>query len=246
MPQLSKAGCLPSNFYRYSQSTLLQFILSEYFAAHSKIEALYSLTSGPESLPKSNIEALQKTIRNLLSSMADALGRSFLDRAVFTWHSNTGCLTKLAHYCSLWQGKNHAALGLILKKEAHRAWLLCLEVHRLVGQWRLRAKSEILRELQAIQRVVVKLKAIMVKLRRALVNILSFFSRDENVVYYMLRHREAVTAVYGSRFIANWLKKSFACLDKAAGFLQRRFTKRGFDQIVPLIAEKIREVKGLA
>jgi len=226
------------NFYRYSQATLFQFLLSEFLETHGKIFALTHLVNQP-----AQMDAFKAPLSQLVSSMTDSSSRSFLDRAVFSWHSNNGCLTKLAHFCSLWQSPAKTSDTQTLKKQSYRAFLLCLELQAILNHRREGKKQALENDFRAFQKVTEKLSASLASLTRAVASTLAFFDRDENVVFFLLNRHQAIDAIYGPQFLCNWVKKNHFSLEKAFHFLNARYTKRGFDHILPQIAKKIDELK---
>jgi hypothetical protein len=228
-----------SNFYRYSRSTLFQFILSEFFQAFGKVKLLGETIARPL-----DIEHLLQSLGQMVSSIGDMPSRSFLDRTVYTWHCNNGSLTRLAHYSALWEDPEHSSAGRALKMKSHQAWLLSLELQGVAIELQVKGSLKITkRDLAVVLKIVNKLKAAMAALAQLLSQMLAYFFRDENVIFFLLRHSEAINGIYGRQFLSLWLEHTFGTVDMATAFVQGRYAQRGFAQLLPLIAEKVDQLQ---
>jgi len=73
-------------------------------------------------------------------------------------------------------------------------------------------------------------------LKKAIEKALPCFKKDENVLFFLLRHSTQFSAIYGSEFLPNVILKMYPKgMDEAKSFLQKAYARRKFNHLIPLI-----------
>jgi hypothetical protein len=70
-----------------------------------------------------------------------------------------------------------------------------------------------------------------------------YFHQDENVTFFLLRHREQFDKIFGQDFTKKFFKKMYAGgLPEAGKMMTQKYSERGFENLLPVIATKISEL----
>lgn len=225
------------NSYHHNDSLLFQFILAEFLAIHTEIAPLRKLTAPPRSTMQ--CEAILIPVTKLTGASYDTM-------RLFVWNQETGILSKFKNYCALY-AQNFVAEQpaskrvQLLHQNANQAWLYC--IHCLDLLHTLKDKGINAKTGESLCKACDKLLNCLSRITKALVPLLDAFSSDENVLFFILRHRSEVDAIYGEGFTAQTLSKmdpeGLAGIEK---MLTHRFVKRGFNHLLPSIKTHIAQL----
>lgn len=187
-------------------SLLFQFIFSEYLITHRELQSLLHLMRQG------------KDISSVLLRLTGAV-EDYIRLFALSYHD--GSLAKLKSNCAYFMQseeipEEEAAL---MHSHADQAWLLCSEC--------LYKKSEHL-----IQEALEQLESFGKILQR----MIPYFKGDENVLYFILRHREQLAVPFGPQFVRNCFEQIYPeGLNSALKFLLDRYMARGFSYLIPII-----------
>ena len=201
------------NTYFTSDSLLFQFVLHEFLRTLGEVYKLECVVSD-EDTP----EAIHGKLTDYLLKLA---GTEQEYVRIFTWIYDAGVLTKLKNSVDLLSQKapvedsEMRSLHLVVQK----AWLECLHSIDLYRN----------QELKALKPQVLKAMKLIRKIPAALKKVLSRYDEDENVIYYLIRHKNQFDHIIGPDFLKDMLHKN------SIPFLIERYRMRGFDKLIPEI-----------
>ena len=199
-----------------------------------------------QSVGKKLFHALKASISKLVGSSQDYM-------RIFSWSIENGILAKLKNNCDFFaqnscsEDKN----ALILQRYANNTWLLCLRCldimraieHEVLVDALSKAKplgyyANIL--FQTLEKMNLSLQ----RFSRILLRLLLAFKEDENVVYFLLRSKDELDALYGPDSVRKLLEQMYPRgLQEAGHFLLKKYASRGFENLLPIIAAKIAELE---
>lgn len=215
------------NAYHYDPSLLFQFILSETLATLRFTKKL--LDSEPEEAAGA--------LRNLVGTLNDPY-------RLFSWAPENGTLAKLKAYCSYFahSAEPYDNVLIPLVHTAEQSWLLsmvCLDDLRHFERTKQGGDTP-----AKLRKSIKELAAALNRLAKLIAKLIEQFWNDENVIYFILRHRDEFDEVFGDKFVKTLLKKMYlGGMWGAASFLSKRFSKRGFDHLISAIEMGIEELE---
>jgi len=234
--------------YHQNDYLLFQFVLSEFLRAypevielHTAFQSLKSLYKGKGTLTDKKL-ALQRLIRatEILS------GASYNYMRIFSWNQEGGSLNKLNHYCALF---TRNAPGKIKEPQliysfVNQSWLACIQLHDFVvalfdlpvNKW-----NENLAQIESLES---KIYRKMNQFTKHLPTIIQEYSNNENVIFYIVRHHQDFERLLSKTFLKNLFNNIFdGGVKEVKNFLLRRYRRRGFSQLLPIISEKLQELQ---
>jgi len=147
----------------------------------------------------------------------------------FVSPEHDGILKRLSHFAAiLAQGiSDEKAEERVIRKATNQAWGFAMAL----GGSNLKEQEEkILSELKKIGKAVPKL---FLK-----------FTKDENVLFFILRHKKDFDSLLGNGFVKKMIAKSYPKgHEEAESFLTLRYTKRGFTGLLPVIKTLMQDLK---
>jgi hypothetical protein len=221
---------------RHSDSLLFQFIMSEFLNAYPavrKVEALHADLEKDES--GDPINGLLEVLRELVGALPE-------EAAHAPWTRNQGILAYLKHYCACY----HAALpeAAELRATASQAFHAALSARDLLWQIALPPDEERYSlDLAYFSRLIWRLVAHMDRFSEELQSLLPKYKRDENVLYFLLQQNDSLLKAFPSDFLSSLLKEMFqGGVSDANVYLQDRYHQRGFDHLLPSIADLLSQI----
>lgn len=224
--------------YHQHQHLLFQFILSELLLAHQEMVKVQQLlaanTSGCDQL------LFSKLIGHIKSLSGSTKGHMRL----FSWVDD-GILAKLKNYCAFLcheEGHTHKEQNNVYR-DANNAWLISLQVLDTVRIIAQELPADATYDIGVLCMSVEKIHQAIDRFARRLTKIMLMFRHDENVVFFILRHKEQLDDLYSPNFTYKLLHKMFSKgLQEANYFLSEKYSARGFTNILPIIQKKIKEL----
>lgn len=232
------------NAYHHDNGLLLQFILTEFIEACEEIAKLEVIcqqrlpTSFPIQLHPMESEILQQQIE---ASLALLTGSARNHMGLLSGGSAEGSLGKLKIYSNLFNQnlENSEKYHLTILELTEKIWLGCL---RAIAAWYEDAVDHTL-----FSSSIEKISADMRRLAKLIAKAISSFSCDENVIFFVIRYRTRLDHIYGPRFVRKLLTRLYPKgLKGAQQFLTAKYTERGFDHILPLLAKNFEEIESKA
>lgn len=216
------------NAYHYDNSLLFQFILNETLVTLREASQLIEI--------QLDVQKIRSVILRLVGTLNDSY-------RLFTWAPENGSLAKLRSYCSYFahSADPHDNVLIPLVHAVEQNWLLslvCLDDIRLIE----RTKSTPAQRTK-LTKSLKELTTGLQKLGKMIAKLIEQFWNDENVIFFILRNTTEFDEIFGDRFVKNLLKKMYlGGVWGAASFLAKRFTKRGFEHLIPIIESRIEEM----
>lgn len=201
--------------YHLDNGLLFQFILSEFFAAVDIAQS------------ENNIE---KVLERLIGHHEEALCN-------FSWRPEYAILTKLRNFCTHFADEASAddKTSIAMQEYADQAWLIASHMATILKR---NGKKD-----EAIQKNLEKLNKILAKLGRVILKALTTFKLNENVLFYLLRHHKHIKAAFGLTQSNQLFKRLFKeGVKEAVQFMTSRYAIRGFQQIIPIISSRAKEL----
>lgn len=234
------------NIQQQSISILFQFILSEFllvFESSQKIENWMGKIAKVDSGFSGGTATLAR-YRVIYDLMHELTGSNLAFSLALPWNSSPGSLRNLCYYTYLYhrrQDRNDPEMRNLagttekafrLASRAH-AELTAEDFHCGISQDLLEAVCPRLNQL-SLQ--IDRISSAVAK------NILKF-AEDENVLFFVLRNQHVFNALYAPHFVRGIFDRLFSHLDEAEEFLIKRYVQRGFDNLIPIISDKIRHLQ---
>lgn len=229
------------NSYHQNNSLLFQFILVEFIEAFTEIQKIDALCSRtPSPLPsgehayrqiENNIPTIQMTLSKLVGPTGDYM-------RLFTWNFSEGLLSKLRTYCSLFlQNADTDEKELIaIQHYAEKVWQSCLQATD--------ALQEIPQDRPAVFTALEKSSSAMQRFAKVIVRLIHQFRDDENVIFFIVRNHKIFDKLYGNRFITKLFTKIYPKgLKDVQQLLIRKYTERGFENVLPSICNAVTEIE---
>lgn len=141
-----------------------------------------------------------------------------------------GRLIKLKAYIDFlverWVDHSAMKITLALQKHVDHAWYATLDAED-------RVRHEAWEDLPC---VLEKLQSSSQKIKKEINKLFFFFSMDENVIFFMIRHHADFSGIFGSEFVSKTLQKMYrGGINEAKEFLIDAFTRRNFQEVLPVI-----------
>lgn len=212
------------NSYHRSDSLLFQFILYEYIRTLEEAMVIRS------HLNRSLAEkvSLEVFCHQMTESFVKLAGSEQEYMRIFSWIVDSGFLTKLKNYANLLVEQKNGPLFLKLLQDGHEAWSQCLSVLDQIRKKEPNFKS--------LKTQVTKALAAIMQLTPTIEALLPTYQNDENILYFLLRHKEELDRTHE----AGWTKKWFKRLQPkgADTFMIERYQARGFNEMIAEIQER--------
>ncbi|MEM1282251.1 MAG: hypothetical protein AAGG81_01715 [Chlamydiota bacterium] len=233
----------PVTSYHENDSLLLQFILSEFLLVYREVknlgrhfEELESFTA--KKRPK---QQRQEALFQLISSLETLSGASHDTMRLFSWGQEDGILHKFNSYAALFsrrsapEGKNEQ----YFYRAINQSLLISIQLHDLALTIAELPSSKWKELIEEIGQLEGKIVSNTEKFSKLLFKIIQRFSNDENVIFFLLRHSKEFDELFCPGHVKRLLTKvsqgSLADLEKS---LIKKYCKRGFTQLEPIIIEK--------
>lgn len=199
------------------QSLLLQFIYSEFLSVAIDIVKFSKLLQ--------KARPGQKAVDESLHAIVGAIPFPW---RIFSWNLDDSPVARLRNSCALLaegDGIPKDSLDPVTRC-SHQLWLIslrCLELNEEQNK-------------EALPPIAIRMEQTVLKLGRALLRLVVHFSRDENVLYFLLRHSSDWEAVLGADALPKAIKYAeFASTEDLKAFLIMQYRKRQFESLVPKI-----------
>lgn len=199
------------------QSLLIQFIFSEYLDIGASIRHLIACLNKAKTSQKASDEALHRLV-----------GAIPFPWRIFSWNLDDSPVARLRNSCALFAEGDAIAKEIIepITRGSHQLWLIslrCLEIQE--------ARSK-----ESILPLAERMEQMSLKLGKALLRIIPHFSRDENVLYYFLRHGDKWKEIMGEDVLLKTIKLAdFSSIAELKQFLVLQYRKRQFEPLVSKI-----------
>jgi hypothetical protein len=224
------------NSYHHSASLLFQFILAEFTESFGEIKRLDTLCNGintlePGHCAKENLQAIRTCLTNLVGSPRDYM-------RLFSWNFSEGQLSKLKAYCALFlqNTENDGKELIALQHYADKVWQACMQSIDLLSDNPL--------EREPFLAAVEKASASMQRMAKLVARLIHQFAEDENVIFYVVKHHKVFDRLYGGRFVSKLLGRIYPKgVREAQKLLTKKYSARGFDNIVTAIQSHISEIE---
>jgi hypothetical protein len=202
-----------------SKNLWMQFLVSEYFSSWQGAEMLVKIASEKQL----QLDPLHHAVGVLLGSPQS-----------YGWKMEEGCIAKLRYYSlQFCQHNTSCTFSQALQQDANQAWLACLMIldfFHLVKSDPLARKHR-----SGLKKSCLKLQAFLHSLGTHLQCLLQQFP-DENILFFMLRHKKQFDTLFGENYVAALFNSFFPQGEKEAlEFLQFKYAERGFENLIPVI-----------
>lgn len=231
------------NTFHKNNSLLFQFILAEFTESFAAIQKLSSLCGGMRTT--ANDTPLSSSFNShrpeVEACLMKLVGSPNHQMRSFTWSPPDGLLAKLKMYCTLFlqNSEGDEKEFIALQHYADKIWLGCLEIAEVLKEKPFEAT--------ALTPAVEKVSAPMIRFSKLIARMVLEFRDDENVIFYIVRHHKFFDKLYGHRFVIKLLGKIYAKgLREAQHVLTKKYSLRGFENIVPAIHANIAEIEAAA
>jgi hypothetical protein len=227
---------------RANNSLLIQFLLFELEYAWNYVVEYKNLVENIRLTPhkkytKKDRELLEEAERYII----ELAGSTHQSMRIFTWNLNEGTVAKLKQYAAYFANNldKQDADAIQLVRHTERAWSNCLECLDLTRE-QLALPTKEPANITTLIRISEKLFVRLQKLAEALAHILPQFRDDENVLYFLLKHQDALAKLWEKDFLPHLFKKLFPNgKEEVECFLKSRYDKRHFSELVPDLTQKI-------
>lgn len=233
----------PVTSFHENDSLLLQFILSEFLLVYKEIKALDSYYEELKAsiLKRRPLQQRQDFFKQLITSLETLSGASHDTMRLFSWGQEDGVLHKFNSYAALFYRRSapEGKTEQFFYRAVNQCLLLSIQLHDLAFTVNELPPSKWKDYLDEIEQLEGKIVSNAEKFAKLLSKMVNRFSDDENVIFFVLRHSRDFDELFHVGYTKNLLRKvgstSLAELEKS---LIKKYRKRGFTQLQPIITEK--------
>ncbi|MGZ3633626.1 MAG: hypothetical protein ACXU9U_00230 [Parachlamydiaceae bacterium] len=223
---------------RYPKHVLFQLILVSFVRTQETIQSLLSASA-----QMTEAEMVHRSLHkeSILQAIEKLVGPSALIQSPFNWKIASGLLTTLKNDSSLFQTiyEKNFSEAVTIRKQAAKSWLYSSELRELASDLSIDKPLKQCDKFNRFQKVEIQITASLKALGNALAKTLTHFKNNENVLYCLLCHHTSLDLIYGPSFTAKNFKKMHRSLDQTQHFLIEAYQRRGFEQLVPTITQKM-------
>lgn len=214
MPALQMGVKRHLNAFHHSVPLIFQFFLAELIQACGQFQNICTLITE------------EQFNHSLFALLARFCGQSPDHRQLVYWSTDSSRLSKLHQFASLLSSRSNSEQLPLLEKSTQKAWLLGIRL--------LTALEE--QKISNLDTILNKLRRAMKQITKEAVKIFTIFQDDENVLYFVLRHRDQLDAIYEKNFTVQLFATLFPeGLHKAEKLITERYTSRGFNRLADRI-----------
>lgn len=240
MPSHMAAPHVHLNTYHHNNSLLFQFILNEFLLTYREVKTLHHLTAPL----KASAKKANGDFNAIVQTIVQLSGPTHHYMRLFSWNIDAGMLGKLKNYCAFFSHNADYEDKTLLSMHnyADKAWILCLQSMETLRAIQAESKASAAQRAE-LYAMLDKLNLYMHRIARLIGQASLQFSDDENVIYYLLRHHKQLDALLGKGYTGKLLKKMYPKgVQEVGRFLMKRYTSRGFENLLPEISAKISEL----
>lgn len=168
------------------------------------------------------VHKLLKLNRSFKKAIHNLAGSTLASMRFFSWTLDDSPIAKIKNYCA--QLHHHRDVPKIeresVRKHSFELWELGLE------------GSELIEKKKSPKDLFTKIEKEASLLGKGLMRLIKNFSSDENVLYFILRHKELFDDTFGKGSTQKLIKKN-------KNIIIENYKKRQFDSLIPTIYEKL-------
>lgn len=227
------------NSFHQNNSLLFQFILNEFLETFNEMQKLDILCSRSLSpLLSHEIDCRQKDLHLMQESLIQLLGATKDCMRLLSWNFKEGLLTKLRTYCTLFllNADTDEKELIAIQYYTDKIWHNC---HQAID-----ALHDLPQDYTSLFLALEKASTATQRLAKLIARLIPEFKHDENVIFYVLRNHELFDKTYGNRFTLKLFSKIFPKgFEEGLLFLVKKYTERGFDNVLLVIDLAIKEIE---
>lgn len=235
--------------YFHSNSVLLQFILKDFFKASYESQNLIKIA---DKLKKSTSEQLlQKELEQYLDELSTHLkilaGNTIEETWQLPWHRRIGLITQLKNSTCIFAQRTHEDELLFNSIHAlfHKMLIGCSQTTDLIKSYFFyKFAEEDNLQLNLIRNHLSMLLNNMRHISKLIMHTIYRYRRDENVIFFLVRNYSVWNRLYNQKLILKLISRMYpGGLSELKNFLIKRYTKRGFDFLIPSIKKSIADMR---
>ncbi|MBA3814925.1 MAG: hypothetical protein H0X29_00065 [Parachlamydiaceae bacterium] len=226
--------------YHLNNSLLFQFILSDFLAAYLDIQSL-DILCHRKLLPvveKTYSEHNEELIHKIAEVLERLIGTKNDHIKRFSSNINEGILTRFKMHCSKFshQSEGDTKELLAMQHYAEKAFQNCLLA--------VDALQDAPNKYTQLFTYLEKASTALHRLGKLITRLILQFRDDENVLFFVLRHKDSFDKAFGKRFISKLFCRMYPKgLREAEHFLIRKYMDRSFDNITLIITRLFVELE---
>lgn len=226
--------------HHLSNSLLFQFILSDFIIAFLEMQGIDHLCHRKQ-LPvvekmcyEHNVELI-KSIKIILDRLV-GLKHDHCKR--FSTNMTEGILTRLKMHCiNFCQASDGEAKELLaMQHYAEKSWQNCMLAVDALGDAHNKCGP--------LFAYLEKASNALHRLGKLTARLMQHYRDDENVVFFVLRHKDSFEKAFGKRFVTKLFCRMYPKgLSEAENFLVKKYKERSFENIAPVINRLFTELE---
>ncbi len=227
----------PLGTYSHNPSVLLQFLLHEFIQAFGLVQEIKHLLK-KKRLDATSLEKISKILAKMLGPVRE-------EHDFFTWTDKSGAVRVFGHYCYvLCEYEEQICLEsqelLRVVTLSMHDYILCQELLRQGATSLTTAGQQLTQLLRQLERAT----SSFARGAEIIPEIVYRYRKDENVLFYLLRHGEQIDFLFNPGFLRDLFKKCYpkGGIEKAKTYIISRYKARGFTQLTPQISEYIEQI----
>lgn len=245
MPTATEDRC-NTHRHRYSEPLIFQFILSHHLVFQKAMRTIVALSHllrlrpRKGDIPQAKALSTVCQIRDIVAQIVPHLAQEI---TLMPWHTQTGALPKLIEYNQLLTAQSGPKRSSQrIETHASKALSCCCELTKVLQAITTKTTKKP-PGTRKILNILDSLTQHAQRLEKSVLHAVSQQQCDENLVFFLLRHGQDFDRLHGRGTIMKLLNKLFPKgLDEAVRYVTRRYRKRGFDHLLPIINQKRAEV----
>lgn len=220
-----------------NQSVLIQFLLREFIDSFRHVQDI-NLILKKKQINTSSLKAIGELLARIIGPLRE-------ENEFFTWMERSGAIRLFGHYCHL---------VCEYEKKIHKDSLELLRVTTLamhdyiLGQEILKQGTKSLtsadQQLTQFLRYLERAGSSFTRASEIIPDIIYRFRKDENILFFLLRHGEEIDSLFNQGFIKDLLVRCHpkGGIEKAESYMISRYEARGFSELPIQISHFIEQL----
>lgn len=217
------------NSYHYNPSLLFQFILAEFTESFAELKNIETICTREQT--GFDHDKVKASLIKLVGSPREHM-------RLLSWNFSDGTLAKLRTYCTLFLQSTEMDTKelMALQHYADKICQACIQSLEMLGDHQLERTSFIA--------ILEKAHSSMQRFAKLISRLIHQFRDDENVIYFIVKNHKLFDMLYGARFVNKLLGRLYPKgIREAQHHLVKRYTARGFDQVVAAVHTNFAEIE---
>lgn len=216
--------------FKENRGLIVQFILHELFLADGLLKEIHVLWE-------------EENFSSLFERIGSFSGRASKSTHLFISDVNEGVFSKLRNYSAYFSlDKEAKKTGAELRKISHRLYVNCSTLYDDLKEFSY-MDFEVKSIKKKVEKIEQKIDQDFKQYCDAFYFVLETFNQNENVVWYLIKHRKKAAAIFKEERVKALFNTYFPQGNlQIRDFLMKRYSERGFYSLLPSIEAEVKNL----